>query len=93
MKNGQGYSLSVVPLVDLESRILLENPGKVRTIWREICLGGSLLSHGLEDALHLLPLPLGKVVGANTLLQELQATLFLSDPEIKHFRCFQWVGI
>ena len=39
-----------------------------------------LLPHGLEDGLHLLPLPLGEVVGPNPLLQELQAPLLFTDP-------------
>jgi hypothetical protein len=43
-------------------------------------LGGGLLPHGLEDVLHLLPLPLGEVVAAQPLLQELQAPLLLTDP-------------
>merc|ERR1719347_2209760 len=40
-----------------------------------------LLPHGLEHSLHLLSLPLGKVVGTNPLLQELQAPLLLANPE------------
>jgi len=44
-------------------------------------LGGGLLPHGLDDGLHLLPLPLGKVVRPDPLLQELQATLLLANPE------------
>merc|ERR1740129_2071313 len=40
-----------------------------------------LLSHGLEDSLHLLPLLLGEVVGADPLLEELKAPLLLADPE------------
>ena len=39
------------------------------------------LPHGLEDVGHLLPLPLGPHVLADPLLQELQATLVLVDPE------------
>lgn len=44
-------------------------------------LGGGLLPHGLDDGLHLLPLPLGEVVGPDPLLQELQAPLLLTDPQ------------
>ena len=44
-------------------------------------LGGGLLSLGLEHGLHLLPLALGEVVGADALLQELEAPLLLADPE------------
>ena len=39
----------------------------------EEVLGGGLLPHGLQHGLHLLPLPLGQVVGPDPLLQELQA--------------------
>ena len=38
-----------------------------------------LLSHGLEDGLHLLPLLLGQVMRADPLFEELQASLLLSD--------------
>ena len=61
----------------------------------------SFLPHGLNDGLHLLPLPLGQKVGSDTLkikkkckknvdfgiklikylLEELEASLFLPDPE------------
>merc|ERR1740128_1065420 len=40
-----------------------------------------LLPHGLEHVLHLLPLLLGEVVRSDPLLQELQASLFLTDSE------------
>ena len=43
-------------------------------------LCGGLLPHGLDDGLHLLPLPLGEVVRPDPLLQELQATLLLANP-------------
>merc|ERR550539_1409257 len=42
------------------------------------------LPHGLEDVGHLLPLPLGPHVLTDPLLQELQATLVLVDPEELH---------
>lgn len=44
------------------------------------CLGGVLLPHGLENVLHLLTLLLGQVVGSDPFLQELQATLLLTNP-------------
>ena len=43
-------------------------------------LSRRLLPHGLQHVLHLLPLLLGEVVRADPLLQELQATLLLTDP-------------
>ena len=56
---------------------------KATKIWREMsgdCLGGVLLPHGLENVLHLLTLLLGQVVGSDPFLQELQATLLLTNP-------------
>ena len=46
-----------------------------------LTLGSSLLSLGLEHSLHFLPLALGKVVGADALLQELEAPLLLANSE------------
>merc|ERR1712168_82349 len=43
-----------------------------------------LFPHGLEDSGHLLTLPLGPDVGADSLLQELEATLVLGDLEQLH---------
>ena len=40
-----------------------------------------MLPHGLEDVGHLLPLPLGPDVGADPLLEELEAPLVLGDTE------------
>ena len=66
-------------------RLDQENLARTRTkTWRETggdCLGGVLLSHGLENVLHLLTLLLGQVVGSDPFLQELQATLLLSNPK------------
>ena len=43
-----------------------------------------MLPHGLEDVGHLLPLPLGPDVGADPLLQELEAALVLGDTQQLH---------
>ena len=44
----------------------------------------SVLPHCLQDVGHLLPLPLGPDVGADPLLEELEAPLVLGDPEQLH---------
>ena len=49
-------------------------------------LGGGLLPHGLQHRLHLLPLPLGEVVRADPLLQELQAPLLLACGRMHAYR-------
>lgn len=43
-----------------------------------------MLPHGLEDVGHLLTLPLGTDVVSDALLQELQASLVLGDPQQLH---------
>ena len=45
---------------------------------------GGLLPHGLEDGLHLFPLLLGKVMGSDSLLEEFQASLLLTNSKRKY---------
>ena len=47
-----------------------------------------MFTHSLQDSSHLFTLPLGPNVGADPLLQELQTSLILGDPEQLHSTFF-----